>query len=210
MSTHILSIVLARLGESQSVEWEILYYSSVPPALCVIALPSCSSPGCVIDRPQQLRPPTALSVLIRVLIGRLAVGEWHQGLGHRGDTDFLNIPFMPFPFHFLSVFCFIFAEFPSFFLSNPPPPSFQLLCCQRSSDMKSWIDIFRILLCVFNWTLLTHRSTVTDRLKKSSDRISDVPTLNNPNHNALPFSNMSGNSVCMWTVTVGFAVLCLS
>ena len=83
----------------------------MPPALRVIALPSCSSPGCVIDRPQQLRPPTALSsfgdtlsVLIRLLIGRLAVGEWHQGLGHRGDTDFPDIPFMPFPFHSLSFF----------------------------------------------------------------------------------------------------------
>lgn len=63
-----------------------------------LALPSPLSSGSVIDRLQQLRPPTALSsfgdtlsVLIRALIGRLAVGEWHQGLGRRGDTYFPEI-----------------------------------------------------------------------------------------------------------------------
>lgn len=55
-----------------------------------LALPSPLSSGGVIDRLQQLRPPTALSsfgdtlsVLIRALIGRLAVGEWHHGPGRR-------------------------------------------------------------------------------------------------------------------------------
>lgn len=80
-------------------------YIHLCPLLCVsllypLALPSPLSSGSVIDRLQQLRPPTALSsfgdtlsVLIRALIGRLAVGEWHQGLGHRGDTDFPETPF---------------------------------------------------------------------------------------------------------------------
>lgn len=69
-------------------------YTHLCPLLCVslpypFASPSPLSSGGVIDRLQQLRPPTALSsfgdtlsVLIRALIGRLAVGEWHQGLGH--------------------------------------------------------------------------------------------------------------------------------
>lgn len=68
------------------------------------ALPSPLSSGSVIDRLQQLRPPTALSsfgdtlsVLIRALIGSLAVGEWHQGLGQRGDTDFPEIVICAFP-----------------------------------------------------------------------------------------------------------------
>lgn len=72
------------------------------PLLCVSLLnplppPSPPSSGIVIDRLQQLRPPTALSsfgdtlsVLIRALIGRLAVCEWNQGLRCRGDTDFLE------------------------------------------------------------------------------------------------------------------------
>ena len=74
-----------------------------------LALPSPLSSGSVIDRLQQLRPPTALSsfgdtlsVLIRALIGRLAVGEWHQGLGRRGDTDFPEIRNIP-PFFGLFV-----------------------------------------------------------------------------------------------------------
>lgn len=78
------------------------------------ALPSPLSSGSVIDRLQQLRPPTALSsfgdtlsVLIRALIGSLAVGEWHQGLGQRGDTDFPEIvicaPHPPFLLVLLSV-----------------------------------------------------------------------------------------------------------
>lgn len=79
-----------------------------------LALPSPLSSGSVIDRLQQLRPPTALSsfgdtlsVLIRALIGRLAVGEWHQGLGHRGDTDFPEIPLVLFLLTFsLSLFLF--------------------------------------------------------------------------------------------------------
>lgn len=91
-------------------------YIHLCPLLCVslpypLALPSPLSSGSVIDRLQQLRPPTALSsfgdtlsVLIRALIGRLAVGEWHQGLGHGGDTDFREIPFMLLSFSFLSFF----------------------------------------------------------------------------------------------------------
>lgn len=95
-----------------------------------LALPSLLSSGSVIDRPQQLRPPTALSsfgdtlsVLIRVLIGRLAVGEWHQGLGHRGDTDFPEIPFVLSP-PSLSLFLSFLHTF--FFLPVPsllPPRS---------------------------------------------------------------------------------------
>lgn len=95
-----------------------------------LALPSPLSSGSVIDRLQQLRPPTALSsfgdtlsVLIRALIGRLAVGEWHQGLGRRGDTDFPEIhnirPFFgvfvtSLSFSFL---CFFTSLSLSFFLS---------------------------------------------------------------------------------------------
>lgn len=80
-----------------------------------LALPSPLSSGSVIDRLQQLRPPTALSsfgdtlsVLIRALIGRLAVGEWDQGLGHRGDNDFPEIPFV--------IFCSVFLLPPPHFL----------------------------------------------------------------------------------------------
>lgn len=58
--------------------------------------PSCSPipSSCIIDRLQQLRPPTALSsfgdtlsVLISLLIGRLAVDEWHRGLWSRGQES---------------------------------------------------------------------------------------------------------------------------
>lgn len=86
------------------------------------ALPWPLSSGGVIDRLQQLRPPTALSsfgdtlsVLIRALIGRLAVGEWHQGLGHKGDTDFLKIPFVLVLSDFFNAFplsLFFFLPFP--------------------------------------------------------------------------------------------------
>lgn len=58
-----------------------------------LALPSPLSSGGVIDRLQRLRPPTALSsfrdtlsVLIRAVIGRLAVAEWDQGHGGREMT----------------------------------------------------------------------------------------------------------------------------
>lgn len=85
------------------------------------ALPSPLSSGCVIDRLQQLRPPTALSsfgdtlsVLIRALIGRLAVGEWHRGLGQRGDTDFSETVIAAFPF---CPFPSVFSVFLPFFLT---------------------------------------------------------------------------------------------
>lgn len=68
------------------------------PLLCVslpypLALPSPLSSGGVIDRLQRFRPPAALSsfrdtlsVLIRAVIGRLAVAEWDQGHGGREMT----------------------------------------------------------------------------------------------------------------------------
>lgn len=58
-----------------------------------LALPSPLSSGSVIDRLQRFRPPTALSsfrdtlsVLIRAVIGRLAVAEWDQGHGEMTMT----------------------------------------------------------------------------------------------------------------------------
>lgn len=105
-------------------------YSHLCPLLCVsllypLALPSPFSSGSVIDRLQQLRPPTALSsfgdtlsVLIRALIGRLAVGEWDQGLGHGGDNYFPEICFLsdfppPTHTHPFLFFFFLIASFPS-------------------------------------------------------------------------------------------------
>lgn len=75
-------------------------YIYLPPLLCVslpypLALPSPLSSGSVIDRLQQLRPPTALSsfgdtlsVLIRTLIGSPAPVEQDQGQDRRSDNDF--------------------------------------------------------------------------------------------------------------------------
>lgn len=78
-----------------SNEWSYIHPC---PLLCVsllypLALPSPLSSGGVIDRLQRFRPPTALSsfrdtlsVLIRAVIGRLAVAEWDQGHGSRETT----------------------------------------------------------------------------------------------------------------------------
>lgn len=95
------------------------------PLLCVsllypLALPSPLSSGGVIDRLQRFRPPTALSsfrdtlsVLIRAVIGRLAVAEWDQGHGSRETTMtflryhlqfFFLISLHPNSFLFLSLF----------------------------------------------------------------------------------------------------------
>lgn len=75
-------------------------YINLRPLLCVslpypLALPSPLSSGSVIDRLQQLRPPTALSsfgdtlsVLIRTLIGSPAPVEQDQGQDRRSDNDF--------------------------------------------------------------------------------------------------------------------------
>lgn len=124
------------------------------PLLCVsllypLALPSPLSSGSVIDRLQQLRPPTVLSsfgdtlsVLIRALIGRLAVGEWHQGLGHRGDTDFPEIPLVLLLSVFLStdlsLSLFLFLLFLSFLVAFSLPVMFLfwLLFPQRSTNIK--------------------------------------------------------------------------
>lgn len=100
----------------------------MPPALHVIALPSPISFGSVIDRLPQLRPPTALSsfgdtlsVLIRALIGRLAVGEWDQGHGGTEATltflryhwQYFFLAFSPDPFPFTLLFpliCLLFTS----------------------------------------------------------------------------------------------------
>lgn len=105
-------------------------YIQLCPLLCMsllypLALPSPLSSGSVIDRLQQLRPPTALSsfgdtlsVLIRALIGRLAVGEWHQGLGHRGDTDFPEILLVLFSLCLFLKFSLSYSFFSFSFLTS--------------------------------------------------------------------------------------------
>lgn len=138
-----------------------------------LALPSLLSSGSVIDRLQQLRPPTALSsfgdtlsVLIRALIGRLAVAEGDQGLGHRDDNDFPRDTICGFPFC-LSVH----PLFYSFFNLLPAlmSGSFSLPGPQILSHKSMFV-----LICVFNFYLPTicqlreiQERSVTRRLKWS-------------------------------------------
>lgn len=143
---YILKIVFVRLPSSYVILVEKhrasneRSYINLRPLLGVsllypLALPSPLSSGSVIDRLQQLRPPTALSsfgdtlsVLIRTLIGRLVLGEWDQGQEHRSDNDFPKI--------FLCVFFFFCFSLP-FFLPAFYSHLIFFLFLQRSQIIKS-------------------------------------------------------------------------
>lgn len=135
------------------------------------ALPSPLSSGSVIDRLQQLRPPTALSsfgdtlsVLIRALIGSLAVGEWHQGLGQRGDTDFPEIVICaPHPPSFLS-----FSQYCSLFLPTrflPPDSDSYLFLVPQIFSHKSLCLFFYSVFLFYTFVLsvIPQKHTVTHR-----------------------------------------------
>lgn len=139
-------------------------YIHLCPLLCVsllypLALPSPFSSGGVIDRLQQLRPPTALSsfgdtlsVLIRALIGRLAVGEWDQGLEHGGDNYFPEICFLSefLPHFFLSLFSFL-----SFLCC----PLMWLFFINMYPNIKSKTSMF-VLIFLWKWNTDTQTKRV--------------------------------------------------
>lgn len=116
-----------------------------------LALPSPLSSGSVIDRLQRFRPPTALSsfrdtlsVLIRAVIGRLAVAEWDQGHGGRDMAmTFLRQAF---------------AVFLSNFFSIPTVSFFFLSSLDRKIYVKWKINVF-VLLCVRAGFKLIERPT---------------------------------------------------
>lgn len=138
------------------------------PLLCVsllypLALPSPLSSGGVIDRLQRFRPPTALSsfrdtlsVLIRAVIGRLAVAEWDQGHGSRETTmTFLryHLQFFFLTFHPNSQFFFFSLHWFVKFTLNENIYSF--VCC---------------LVC-FPLMLVSNSTFVDHSLKGGDDRI---------------------------------------
>lgn len=128
------------------------------PLLCVsllypLALPSPLSSGGVIDRLQRFRPPTALSsfrdtlsVLIRAVIGRLAVAEWDQGHGGREMT-------MTFLRRHLQFFCLTFSHPDCFFCF--------LSSLVRKIYVKWKINVF-VLSCVRVGFKLTDRQKFLD------------------------------------------------
>ncbi len=135
-----------------------------------------AGPGSVIDRLQQLRPPTALSsfgdtlsVLIRALIGRLAVGEWHQGLGHRDDTWLCwdTIFFLSLcPLNSLC-FCPFFSFFVAFFFLP-----FLLLVSLVSSCLHKDPQILSHNQYVYSYTLCFHFIHLSFSPQKCSNKLS--------------------------------------
>lgn len=117
-----------------------------------LALPSPFSSGGVIDRLQRFRPPTALSsfrdtlsVLIRAVIGRLAVAERDQGHADREMTmtflrRHLQFVCLTFPIPTVSFF---------FFFSS----------LVRKICMKWKINVFLLLFVRVSFTLIERQNS---------------------------------------------------